>query len=66
MILGVVAGSLLGAVVDEREMVAVFAVVASLVAVNMLLGPSNPSPELRQPPPPLGPRQACSRVASRL
>jgi hypothetical protein len=51
VVLGVVAGSLLGAVVDGRAMVAVFAVVASLVAVNMLLGRGNPSPEPRKAPP---------------
>ena len=51
IVLGVVLGSLLGAVVDGRVMVAVFAVVASLVAVNMLLGRGNPSPEPRRAPP---------------
>jgi uncharacterized membrane protein YfcA len=51
VVLGVVAGSLLGAVVDGRVMVAVFATVASLVALNMLLGRGNPRPEPRQAPP---------------
>ncbi len=51
IVLGVVGGSLLGAVVDGRAMVAVFAVVASLVAVNMLLGRGNPAPEPRRAPP---------------
>lgn len=51
VILGVVLGSLLGAVVDGRAMVAVFAVVASLVALNMLLGRGNPAPEPRRAPP---------------
>ena len=51
VILGVVAGSLLGAVVDGRVMVAVFGVVASLVAVNMLLGQGNPTSQPRQAPP---------------
>jgi hypothetical protein len=50
VVLGVVAGSLLGAVVDGRAMVAVFAVVASVVAVQMLLGRSNPVPEPRRAP----------------
>lgn len=51
VVLGVVLGSLLGAVVDGRAMVAVFAIVASLVALNMLLGRGNPSPEPRRAPP---------------
>jgi hypothetical protein len=51
VVLGVVAGSLLGAVVDGRAMVAVFAVVATLVALNMLLGRGNPAPEPRKAPP---------------
>lgn len=51
VVAGVVAGSLLGAVVDGRAMVAVFAVVASLVAVNMLVGRGNPAPEPRTAPP---------------
>ncbi len=50
VITGVVAGSLLGAVVDGRAMVAVFATVATLVALNMLLGRSTAAPEPRQPP----------------
>ncbi len=50
VVLGVVAGSLLGAVVDGRAMVAVFAVVASVVAVQMLLGRSNLVPEPRRAP----------------
>lgn len=49
VIAGVVAGSLLGGVVDGRAMVAVFACVATLVALNMLLGKGTPKPELRQP-----------------
>ncbi len=51
VVAGVVGGSLLGAVVDGRAMVAVFAVVAGVVAVNMLLGRGNPSPEPRVAPP---------------
>jgi hypothetical protein len=51
VVLGVDAGSLLGAVVDGRAMVAVFAVVATLVALNMLLGRGNPAPEPRKAPP---------------
>lgn len=51
VIAGVVLGSLLGAVVDGRVMVMVFAVVASLVALNMLLGRGNPAPEPRRAPP---------------
>jgi uncharacterized membrane protein YfcA len=51
VVTGVVAGSLLGAVVDGRAMVAVFAVVASVVAVQMLLGTADPSPEPRRAAP---------------
>lgn len=51
VVLGVVAGSLGGAVVDGRAMVAVFAAVASLVAVNMLIGRGTPPPEPRAAPP---------------
>jgi uncharacterized membrane protein YfcA len=51
VVVGVVLGSLLGAVIDGRVMVAVFAVVASLVALNMLLGRGNPVPEPRHAPP---------------
>lgn len=47
VILGVVLGSLMGAVIDGRVMVAVFAAVATLVALNMLLGRGNPAPEPR-------------------
>ena len=53
VVAGVVAGSLLGAVVDGRVMVGVFAVVAGLVALNMLLGRGSPAPEPRQAPPAL-------------
>ena len=45
----VIAGSLLGAVVDGRAIVAVFAGVATLVALNMLLGRAAAVPEPRQP-----------------
>lgn len=51
IVVGVIAGSLLGAVVDGRAMVAVFACVATVVAVNMLLGRSAAKPEPRQPAP---------------
>ncbi len=51
IVAGVIAGSLLGAVVDGRAMVAVFACVATVVAVNMLLGRSAAKPEPRQPAP---------------
>jgi uncharacterized membrane protein YfcA len=51
IVLGVVAGSLLGTLVDGRAMVAVFALVAALVAVNMLFFRGNPSPEPRKAPP---------------
>jgi len=51
IIAGVIAGSLLGAVVDGRTMVAVFACVAMVVAVNMLLGRGAAKPEPRQPGP---------------
>ncbi len=51
VVTGVVGGSLLGAVVDGRAMVAVFAVVAGAVAINMLLGRGNPAPEPRVAPP---------------
>ena len=49
IIVGVVAGSLLGAVVDGRAMVAVFASVATLVALNMLSGRSTPKAEPHEP-----------------
>lgn len=51
VVAGVVAGSLLGAVVDGRVMVGVFAAVAGLVALNMLIGRGNPRPEPRGAPP---------------
>ena len=51
VVLGVFGGASLGAVVDGRAMVAVFAVVASVVALNMLLGRGAPSPEPRRAPP---------------
>jgi hypothetical protein len=50
IVVGVVVGSLLGAVVDGRAMVAVFAIVASVVAVQMLLGRGTPPPEPRPAP----------------
>ena len=49
IIVGVVAGSLLGAVVDGRAMVVVFATVATIVALNMLFGKSTPKAEPHQP-----------------
>lgn len=49
VIAGVIAGSVLGAVVDGRAMVAVFASVAALVALNMLLGRGAARSEPRQP-----------------
>lgn len=51
VVLGVLGGAWLGAVVDGRAMVAVFAVVAGIVAVNMLLGRGNPQPVPRVAPP---------------
>lgn len=51
IVLGVVLGALLGSVVDGRLMVAVFAVVASAVAVNMLIGRGRVAPEPRTAPP---------------
>jgi uncharacterized membrane protein YfcA len=50
---GVVAGSLLGAVVNGKAMVAVFASVATLVALNMLIGKGQPTPEPRRAPAPV-------------
>lgn len=52
VVAGVVSGSLLGAVVNGDVMVLVFATVASLVALNMLLGRGAPSPEPRVAPAP--------------
>lgn len=49
VVLGVLAGSLLGAVVDGRALVAVFAAVAGLVALNMLLGRGAASPRAAPP-----------------
>lgn len=51
VILGVIGGSLLGAVVDGRVMVAVFATIASLVALNMLIGRGKVEPQPRHPGP---------------
>ncbi len=51
VVAGVIGGSLLGAVVDGRLMVAVFAAVAAVVAVNMLLSRKPAPPEPRQAPP---------------
>jgi uncharacterized membrane protein YfcA len=51
VVTGVVLGSLLGAVVDGRAMVAVFAAVALVVAANMLFGRGTPAPEPRRAPP---------------
>lgn len=53
VVAGVVSGSLLGAVVNGRVMVGVFAAVASLVALNMLLGKGRVSPEPRVAPAPV-------------
>lgn len=47
VVAGVMAGSLLGAVVDGRAMVAVFAAVAAVVSANMLLGRDRAAPEPR-------------------
>jgi uncharacterized membrane protein YfcA len=51
VVMGVIGGSLLGAVVDGRLMVAVFAVVAAIVAVNMLLSRKAAPPQPREAPP---------------
>lgn len=51
VVAGVIAGSLLGAVVDGRLMVAVFAVVAAVVAVNMLMSGKPAPPQPRAAPP---------------
>mgnify|MGYP002777001802 CR=1 FL=1 len=51
VVLGVLAGSWLGAAADGRAMVAVFAVVAGIVALNMLVGRGDPRPVPRAAPP---------------
>jgi uncharacterized membrane protein YfcA len=51
VVAGVIGGSLLGAVVDGRLMVAVFAVVAAIVSVNMLMSRKAAPAQPRQAPP---------------
>lgn len=51
VVIGVVSGALLGSLVDGRSLVAVFAVVAGVVAVNMLVGQSRPTLEPRSASP---------------
>jgi uncharacterized membrane protein YfcA len=51
VVTGVIGGSLLGAVVDGRLMVAVFAVVAAIVAVTMLVSGKPAPPQPRSAPP---------------